>query len=59
MTAKMEFTGSATMGGGTKAGFEATFTIKRSEFGVSYGVENGALGNDVRVVVCLEGNAQK
>ncbi len=59
LTAKLEFTGAASMGGGAKAGFEATFTIKRSEFGVNYGVENGALGDDVRVVVCLEGNAQK
>ncbi len=39
---------------GFKAGYEATFTIKRSEFGVSYGVEQGALGDDVRVIVGIE-----
>jgi polyisoprenoid-binding protein YceI len=59
ITAKLEYTGMGTMRGQTRAGFEATFTVKRSEFGVSYGTDNGALGDDTRVVVCLEGNAAK
>jgi polyisoprenoid-binding protein YceI len=45
----------ANMGMGQRAGFEATFTIKRSEFGVKYGVDKGAVGDDVRVIVGLEG----
>lgn len=39
-----------------KAGFETTFTIKRSDYGMDWGVENGALGNEVRLVVSLEGD---
>ncbi len=42
------------MGGTSRAGFEATFEIKRSDFGVSYGVEQGAIGDQVRVIVSLE-----
>ncbi|MBL9141125.1 MAG: YceI family protein [Phycisphaerae bacterium] len=59
IVAKLEYTGTGEFGMGKKSGFEATFTIKRSEFGVSYMLDKGALGDDVRVVVCLEGNVQK
>jgi polyisoprenoid-binding protein YceI len=59
VTASLEFCGMADMGRGPKAGFEAQFTIKRSEFGVNYGVEKGAIGDDVRVVVSLEGGPKK
>ena len=34
-------------------GFETTFTIKRSQFGVSYGL-NGGLSDEVRVTVAVE-----
>jgi polyisoprenoid-binding protein YceI len=34
-------------------GFETTFTIKRSEFGVSYGL-NGGLSDEVRVTIAVE-----
>jgi polyisoprenoid-binding protein YceI len=47
-------TGSADMGRGPKAGFEATFSIKRSQWGMTYGVEKGSLGDEVRVIVALE-----
>jgi len=59
VTAKVEFCGMRDMGRGPKAGFEATFTIKRSEFGVNYGVDKGAIGDDVKVVVGLEGGLAK
>ena len=59
VTAALEFCGMADMGRGPKAGFEAQFTIKRSEFGVNYGVEKGAIGDEVRVVVGLEGGPKK
>jgi polyisoprenoid-binding protein YceI len=49
----------ADMGRGPKAGFEAQFTVKRSQFGVNYGVEKGAIGDEVRVIVGLEGGANK
>ena len=55
ITAALEFTGGKAGPMGDRAGYEAVFTIKRSDFGVNYGVENGMLGNDVRIVVNLEG----
>ena len=55
ITAKVEFCGMADMGRGPKAGFEAQFTVRRSEFGMTYGVEKGAIGDEVKVVVGLEG----
>jgi polyisoprenoid-binding protein YceI len=59
VTASLEFCGMADMGRGPKAGFEAQFTVKRSQFGVNYGVEKGAIGDEVRVIVGLEGGANK
>ena len=43
------------LGGATRAGFEASFEIKRSDFGVSYGVEKKMLGDETRIIVSLEG----
>lgn len=55
VTAKVEVTGSGRgPTGGAIAGFEATLDIKRSEFGMSYGVPN-AVGDDVRIIVSVEG----
>ena len=53
----VEFTGAANKGRGMRVGFEASFAINRSEFGMGYGVENGSLGDKVFVVVGLEGVA--
>ncbi|MGP1272799.1 MAG: YceI family protein [Phycisphaerales bacterium] len=44
--------------GGVRSGFEAVFTIDRSDFGVSYGVDNGALGDATTVTVALTGMRQ-
>lgn len=55
IVAKVEYCGMADMGKGPKAGFEAQFTVKRSEFGMTYGVDKGAIGDEVRIVVGLEG----
>ena len=59
VVAMVEFTGAADKGRGMRAGFEASFAISRSEFGMGYGVENGSLGDKVFVVVGLEGIAAK
>jgi len=58
VTAKVEQTGRAKGRGGDSAGFEATFTVDRSQFGMNYGVEKGAIGKDVRVIVGLEVGAE-
>lgn len=36
------------------AGFETRFSIRRSDFGMDYGVENGSLGDEVEVVLAIE-----
>jgi len=58
--AKFEFLGEKDGGAraGYVAGWDATFTIKRSDFGMNYGVDNGALGNDVQIGVAVEGRKQ-
>jgi polyisoprenoid-binding protein YceI len=56
ITAKVEMVGMSDGRRGKVAGFEATFTVDRSEFGMSYGVEQGGIGKDVRVIVGLEVN---
>ncbi|MHC5114535.1 MAG: YceI family protein [Planctomycetota bacterium] len=51
----VEWTGTADKGRGEKCGLEAVFTIKRSDFGVNYGVDNGMLGDEVKIIVSMEG----
>jgi polyisoprenoid-binding protein YceI len=59
ITAEIEWTGSNETGpGGYRCGFEARFTINRSDFNVSYGVDNGMVGNETKVIVGLEGVRQ-
>ncbi|MCB9891056.1 MAG: YceI family protein [Planctomycetes bacterium] len=40
---------------GLRSGYEAIATINRTDFGVSYMSDGGALGNDVRIVIGVEG----
>ena len=42
------------MGRGHRAGFEAAFDIKRSDFKMNYGIENGMLGDMTHIVVAME-----
>ena len=56
ITAMIELTGVAGNPVQKKVGFEAAFTVKRSDFGMTWGVKNKALGDEVRMVVCLEGD---
>ena len=58
ITADVQWLGSNTTKRGRKVGFEASFMIKRSEFGMNYGVEQGALGDEVDVIVAMEANVR-
>lgn len=53
VTVPLERIGSGEGMGQHRTGFEAVFTIKRSEYGMNYGP--GALGDDVRLTVAIEG----
>ncbi len=57
VTAKLVHTGSGDKGGrfGYRSGCEATFTFKRSDFGMNYGIKDGVLGDEVMVIVAIEG----
>jgi polyisoprenoid-binding protein YceI len=55
VTAMVEVTGEKKTPRGELAGIEAKFSIKRSDFGMNYGVDNGALGDEVAITVALEG----
>lgn len=59
LTARVHYWGAADMGRGSKAGFEATFKVKRSEFDINYGIEQGALGDMVTVTAAFEVAAAK
>ena len=59
VVARVEYCGMADMGRGPKAGFEAQLLIKRSEFGIKYGTDKGAIGDDVKIIVGLEGALAK
>ena len=58
LTVDMERTGLASGRRGEMVGFETVFTVKRTEFGMAYGVESGSLGDDVRIIVALEAIAK-
>ena len=47
-------TGQATNPRGELIGYETTFYITRSDFGMMYGIEGGALGDEIIVIVALE-----
>ncbi len=46
---------------GPKVGFECTFVINRADYGMKWGIDapKGALGNEVRMIIALEGDAAK
>ena len=53
MTVDVEITGRGTgRGGESLIGFESIFTIKRSEFGMTYGA--GSVSDDIRLTVSIE-----
>lgn len=55
---KLEVLGEGETPQGYKNGFEATFSIKRSDFGMTKYLEKNAIGDDVKLVVAIEGKKQ-
>ena len=39
---------------GTRIGYSVDFTVKRSEFGINYGIEQGAIGDEVQVMCGIQ-----
>jgi polyisoprenoid-binding protein YceI len=56
LTTKIVHIGSGkTPMGDTRSGWETTFTIKRSDFDMKYGLDMDPSGDEVRITVALEG----
>ena len=53
VTIPVEMTGTGEFYG-KRAGFMTTFTIKRSDFGMTYGVDKNVLGDEVTLQIALE-----
>ena len=53
-----EYTTKQTERMGHRAGFECTFTVKRSDYEMGHLVKEGMLGDEVRITVAIEGVAQ-
>lgn len=58
LTIELEETGLAMGRSKERVGFETMFTLKRTDFDMNYGVERGALSDEVGVIVSLEAIAQ-
>ena len=58
ITTQVDLTGIVNSRRGKKIGFETIFTVDRSDYGVNYGLENGVLGREIRLLVSMEANAQ-
>ena len=54
LTVRMHKTGESENPRGKLIGFETEFVLTRSEFGMTYGVEGGSLGDETKVIVSLE-----
>ena len=54
LTVLMVKTGQVTNRRGEMIGFETEFSVQRSDFGMNYGVEGGALSDNIKVIVALE-----
>lgn len=56
VTAKLVVTGEKDTGNfGYRVGMDATFTVKRSDFGITYGITQGSLGDEVTLMVGFAG----
>lgn len=55
IAAMVTFHGTTDLGRGARTGWEAELSVMRSQFGMDYGIENGALGDQTRIIVSLEG----
>ncbi|MFQ3611884.1 MAG: YceI family protein [Fimbriimonadales bacterium] len=59
LTTRVTFTGKGRNQRGQELiGFETTFTIRRSQFGMTYGLQGNGLADEVRVTVSVEGIRQ-
>lgn len=56
ITVNVDWLGTSDSRRGRTCGLETEFTVKRSEFGIDYGVSMGMLGDEIKIIVAMEGN---
>ncbi len=56
ITVNVDWLGTSDSRRGKTCGLETTFTVKRTDFGINYGVSMGMLGDEIRIIVAMEGN---
>lgn len=55
LTVKVEWLGTSDSRRGRTCGLETSFTVKRSEYGINYGLTGGMLGDETTLTVAMEG----
>ena len=56
ITVRVDWLGTSDSRRGRTCGLETEFTVKRTEFGINYGVSMGMLGDEIKIIVAMEGN---
>ncbi len=54
ITIQVEQTGLTDGRRGRVCGFEAIFTVRRSEYGMTYGLDSGAIGDEIKIILAVE-----
>ncbi len=57
ITVRVDWLGTSDSRRGQTCGLETEFTVKRSEFGINYGVSMGMLGDEIKIIVAMEGRS--
>ncbi len=57
ITVRVDWLGTSESRRGKTCGLETEFTVKRSEFGINYGVSMGMLGDETKIIVAIEARA--
>ncbi len=57
ITVRVDWLGTSDSRRGHTCGLETEFTVKRSEFGINYGISMGMLGDEIKIIVAMEGRA--
>ena len=57
ITVRVDWLGTSESRRGKTCGLETEFTVKRSEFGINYGVSMGMLGDETKIIVAIEAKA--
>lgn len=55
LTVTVDWLGTSESRRGTTCGLETTFSVKRSDYGINYGLPGDFLGDDTKIILAIEG----